>query len=52
MTHPRTADLRAILDVLLEAHVELIVIGGAAAFLHGAATIRDEMARSHRKGPR
>lgn len=51
MTHPRTADLRAILDVLLEAHVELIVIGGAAAILHGAATSTLDLDIVHRRDP-
>ena len=38
MSTPTEADLGALLDALLEAEVRFIVIGGAAAILHGAAT--------------
>lgn len=34
--HPRTADLEALLQVLCAAEVQFIVVGGAAAVLHGA----------------
>jgi len=36
MTHPPQADLGALIAALHEAGVEFIVIGGAAAVLHGA----------------
>jgi hypothetical protein len=36
MTHPRQTDLDALIGALDEAGVELIVVGGAAAVLHGA----------------
>lgn len=34
--HPREADLESLLDALHRAGVEFIVVGGAAAVLHGA----------------
>lgn len=36
MPHPRTADLEALLRAITEAGVEAIVVGGAAAVIHGA----------------
>ena len=36
MPHPATADLEALLRALSEAGVEYIVVGGAAAVIHGA----------------
>lgn len=38
MSHPRQADLDALITCLLETRVELIVVGGAAAVIHGAPT--------------
>lgn len=38
MLHPRQADLDALIAHFLEAGVELIVVGGAAAVIHGAPT--------------
>jgi hypothetical protein len=36
--HPPHADLAALIETLLAANVEFIVVGGAAAVLHGAPT--------------
>lgn len=36
MSHPKQADLEALLEALIEAEVEFIVVGGAAAVIHGA----------------
>lgn len=36
VAHPKQADLEALLDALVEADVEFIVVGGAAAVIHGA----------------
>jgi hypothetical protein len=36
MRHPRTADLEALLRALQDAGIESIVVGGAAAVIHGA----------------
>lgn len=36
MTHPQVADLEALLEALCEAEIEFIVVGGAAAVIHGA----------------
>ncbi len=35
-SHPRQADLRALLEGLVTNEVDFIVVGGAAAVLHGA----------------
>jgi len=36
VTHPQVADLEALLEALCEAEIEFIVVGGAAAVIHGA----------------
>jgi hypothetical protein len=36
MPHPRTADLEALLRALFDGNVQFIVVGGAAAVIHGA----------------
>lgn len=36
MPHPRTADLDALLRALVTAGVDMIIVGGAAAVIHGA----------------
>jgi len=36
VSHPKVADLEALLEALLEANIEFIVVGGAAAVIHGA----------------
>ena len=36
MPHPKTADLDALLRALVTAGVDMIVVGGAAAVIHGA----------------
>ena len=36
MSHPKVADLEALLEALQEAEIEFIVVGGAAAVIHGA----------------
>ena len=49
MPHPRVADLHGLLTKLLEARVEFIVIGGAAAILHGATTTTQDLDVVHRR---
>lgn len=49
MPHPRVADLHALLVALLDADVELIVIGGAAAVLHGSPTTTQDLDIIHRR---
>lgn len=51
MPHPRVADLRALLAALLDAQVEFIVIGGAAAVLHGSPTTTQDLDVCHRRTP-
>lgn len=51
MSHPRDADLDALLTALLEAGVELIVVGGAAAVLQGAPVTTQDLDVVHRRTP-
>jgi predicted nucleotidyltransferase len=37
-SHPKIADIRALISLLLERDVEFILVGGAAAVAHGAST--------------
>lgn len=48
MSHPQQADLQALIDALLDAGVEFIVVGGAAAVLHGAPTMTQDLDIVHR----
>ena len=43
MRHPRTADLEALLRALQEHEVPLIVVGGAAAVIHGAPVTTQDL---------
>jgi hypothetical protein len=49
--HPKTADLAALLDALVAARVEFIVVGGAAAVLHGAPITTQDLDIVHRRTP-
>ncbi len=49
MSHPRQADLQSLIDALLDAGVEFIVVGGAAAVLHGALTMTQDLDIVHRR---
>ncbi len=51
MPHPRLADLQGLLASLLEGRVELIVIGGAAAILHGSTTTTQDLDIVHQRTP-
>ena len=51
MAHPRHADLDALIVALTEAGVELIVVGGAAAVLHGAPVTTVDLDVVHRRTP-
>lgn len=51
MPHPRQADLAALIDALLAGGVEFIVVGGAAAVLHGAPTTTIDLDIVHRRTP-
>lgn len=48
MDRPEQADLDALIEALVEAGVEFIVIGGAAAILHGAPTATWDLDIVHR----
>lgn len=43
MKHPRAASIRSLLEALWKARVEFIVIGGAAATLHGSGTTTEDL---------
>ncbi|MHC4954068.1 MAG: hypothetical protein ACYTGZ_09270 [Planctomycetota bacterium] len=49
--HPKRADLETLLDALREADVEFIVVGGAAAVLHGAPITTQDVDVVHRTDP-
>lgn len=51
MSHPRQADLAALIRALVEAGVEFVVVGGAAAVLHGAPTTTQDLDIVHRRTP-
>ena len=51
MSRPRTADLEGLLDCLAEAGVEFIVVGGAAAVLHGAPVTTQDLDIVHKRTP-
>lgn len=49
MSHPEQADLGALIDALLDADVKFIVVGGAAAVLHGAPTTTQDLDVVHQR---
>jgi hypothetical protein len=49
MTRPKQADLAALIENLTSAGVEYIVVGGAAAVLHGAPTSTIDLDIVHRQ---
>jgi hypothetical protein len=49
--HPRAADFTVLLEKLCEAGVEFIVVGGAAAVLHGAPITTNDLDIVHRRTP-
>jgi len=49
LAHPAQADLDALIQALLEADVEFIVVGGAAAVLHGAPITTQDLDIVHRR---
>lgn len=49
MAHPAQADLDALIQALLAADVEFIVVGGAAAVLHGAPVTTQDLDIVHRR---
>lgn len=51
MSHPARADLDALVQALLGANVEFIVVGGAAAVLHGAPITTQDLDIVHRRTP-
>jgi hypothetical protein len=51
VTRPKQADLTALIENLTSAGVEFIVVGGAAAVLHGAPTSTIDLDIVHRQTP-
>jgi hypothetical protein len=51
LSHPRNADLDALIFALAEAGVEFVVVGGAAAVLHGAPVTTVDLDIVHRRTP-
>lgn len=49
MSHPRIADLEALLRALVDGGVEFIVVGGAAAVIHGAPITTQDLDIVHRR---
>lgn len=49
--HPKAADLDALLAELVGARVEFVVVGGAAAILHGAPVTTFDLDIVHRRTP-
>ncbi len=50
MPRPATADLEALIRELLAAGVEFLVVGGAAAVIHGAPVTTQDLDVSWRLG--
>lgn len=51
MSPPPTADLEALLKAITEAGVEVIVVGGVAAVLHGAPITTQDLDVVYRRSP-
>jgi hypothetical protein len=51
MSHPPRADLDALVQALLGAGVQFIVVGGAAAVLHGAPITTQDLDIVHQRTP-
>jgi predicted nucleotidyltransferase len=49
VSQPKEADLEALLQSLVDAGIEFIVVGGAAAVLHGAPTTTQDLDIVHRR---
>ena len=49
MSHPKTADLEALLVALVSGGVEFVVVGGVAAVLHGAPVTTLDLDIVHRR---
>lgn len=50
-SHPKAADLPALLAKLCDAGIEFIIVGGAAAVLHGAPITTSDLDIVHRRTP-
>lgn len=49
--HPRAADLPELLATLCDAGIEFIIVGGAAAVIHGAPITTNDLEIVHRRTP-
>lgn len=50
-SHPKVADLRALTTLLLEREIDFILVGGAAALVHGASTGTQDCDIVHARTP-
>ena len=51
MSHPKEADIGELIRVLVQGRVEFIVVGGAAAVIHGATITTEDLDIVHRRTP-
>lgn len=51
MPHPKEADIAELIRALVEARVEFIVVGGAAALIHGVPLTTEDLDIVHRRTP-
>ena len=51
MSHPEKADLDALIEALAKAGVEFVIVGGAAAVLHGSPTTTLDLDIVHSRSP-
>lgn len=51
MSHPKEADIAELIRSLVHARVEFIVVGGAAAVIHGAPLTTEDLDIVHRRTP-
>jgi hypothetical protein len=49
VSHPKQADIEALLTALVDGGVEFIVVGDVAAVLHGAPTTTQDLDIVHRR---
>jgi hypothetical protein len=52
MKHPKSASIRQLLETLRETGIEFIVVGGAAATMHGSGTTTEDLVAVYLRGRR
>ena len=51
MLHPKEADIGELIAALVQARIEFVVVGGAAAVIHGAPITTEDLDIVHRRTP-